>query len=53
MLKPAVIEGARLDDLEYLRRHSIDRNKVAQELSRIFSRMILGARSRSDDADKQ
>lgn len=35
-----VIEGSRLDDLEYLARHNIDRNRVSQELTRIFSRMI-------------
>jgi len=34
------IEGGRLDDLQYLAREGIDRNKVAVELSRIFSRMV-------------
>ncbi|KAM0752712.1 ABC1-domain-containing protein [Meredithblackwellia eburnea MCA 4105] len=34
------IEGARVDNLQYLAEHGIDRNRVAQELSRIFSRMI-------------
>ncbi|KAN0111476.1 ABC1 domain containing protein [Russula decolorans] len=34
------IEGARVDDLEYLAAHKIDRNKVSLELSRIFSQMV-------------
>ncbi|KAG8891763.1 hypothetical protein FRB99_003381, partial [Tulasnella sp. 403] len=34
------IDGARVDDLEYLSRYRIDRNRVAQELSRIFSEMV-------------
>lgn len=34
------IEGGRVDDLEYLARCGIDRNKVALELSRIFSQMV-------------
>ncbi|KAI5475176.1 hypothetical protein MNV49_001863 [Pseudohyphozyma bogoriensis] len=34
------IEGARVDDLRYLAEHAIDRNRVSQELSRIFSRML-------------
>jgi len=34
------IEGARVDDLEYLAMHNIDRNKVSLELSRIFSQMV-------------
>lgn len=34
------IQGGRVDDLEYLDAHSIDRNKVAIELSSIFSRMV-------------
>lgn len=34
------IEGGRVDDLEYLARAGIDRNKVAVELSRIFARMV-------------
>ena len=34
------IQGGRVDDLEYLDHHSIDRNKVAIELSSIFSRMV-------------
>jgi aarF domain-containing kinase len=34
------IEGARVDDLAYLKRHHIDRNQVSQELSRIFSQMV-------------
>ncbi|KAF9792945.1 ABC1-domain-containing protein [Thelephora terrestris] len=34
------IQGGRVDDLEYLDAHSIDRNKVAIELSNIFSRMV-------------
>ncbi|CDZ97250.1 Predicted unusual protein kinase [Phaffia rhodozyma] len=34
------IDGARVDNLEYLRKHHIDRNQVAKELSRIFSQMI-------------
>ncbi|ORY20838.1 ABC1 family-domain-containing protein [Naematelia encephala] len=34
------IAGARIDDLKYLKDHSIDRNQVSQELSRIFSQMV-------------
>ena len=34
------IEGGRVDDLEYLAEHDIDRNKVALELARIFCRMV-------------
>ncbi|KAK4056946.1 hypothetical protein OIO90_001846 [Microbotryomycetes sp. JL221] len=34
------IEGARIDDLDYLARHQIDRNQVAKQLQHIFSRMI-------------
>ena len=34
------IDGARVDDLAYLKDHKIDRNQVSQELSRIFSRMV-------------
>ncbi|KAK0226103.1 ABC1 family-domain-containing protein [Armillaria fumosa] len=35
------IQGARVDDLEYLADANIDRNKVALELSRIFNQMIF------------
>ncbi|KAF5393286.1 hypothetical protein D9757_000603 [Collybiopsis confluens] len=35
------IQGARVDDLEYLADANIDRNKVAIELSRIFNRMVF------------
>jgi aarF domain-containing kinase len=34
------IEGARVDDLVYLKNNGIDRNQVSQELSRIFSQMV-------------
>lgn len=34
------IQGGRVDDLPYLAEKSIDRNKIALELSRIFSRMV-------------
>ncbi|KAI0318269.1 ABC1-domain-containing protein [Amylostereum chailletii] len=34
------INGGRVDDLQYLAEHNIDRNKVALELSRIFSQMV-------------
>ncbi|EJU04280.1 ABC1-domain-containing protein [Dacryopinax primogenitus] len=34
------IEGARVDDLAFLAKHRINRNRVAQELSRIFSEMV-------------
>jgi len=34
------VRGARVDDLAYLAKYDIDRNKVALELSRIFSRMV-------------
>lgn len=35
------IQGARVDDLEYLTKERIDRNKVALELARIFGRMVF------------
>lgn len=35
------IKGARPDDLSYLADYNIDRNKVAIELSRIFSQMVF------------
>ncbi|KAF7981834.1 hypothetical protein HWV62_31359 [Athelia sp. TMB] len=35
------IKGGRVDDLAYLAEHSIDRNKVALELSRIFNQMVF------------
>lgn len=35
------IRGARVDDLAYLAKHNIDRNKVALELSRIFNQMVF------------
>lgn len=34
------IDGRRPDDLRYLARHNIDRNRVSQELSRVFSQML-------------
>lgn len=34
------IEGARIDDLQFLADHSIDRNQVSKQLSHIMSRMI-------------
>ncbi|CCM01156.1 uncharacterized protein FIBRA_03204 [Fibroporia radiculosa] len=34
------IQGGRVDDLEYLAQHDIDRNKVALELARIFGQMV-------------
>ncbi|WFD19835.1 hypothetical protein MCAP1_002075 [Malassezia caprae] len=34
------IEGSRPDNLAYLAEHKIDRNRVSQELSRIFSQML-------------
>ena len=34
------IDGARIDDLKYLKDHHIDRNQVSRELSRIFSQMV-------------
>lgn len=34
------IDGARVDDLAYLKNHKIDRNQVSKELSRIFSQMV-------------
>ncbi|GAA6050542.1 hypothetical protein JCM3770_005591 [Rhodotorula araucariae] len=34
------IQGARVDDLEYLARHKIDRNLVSREIAEITSRMI-------------
>ncbi|KAF8135469.1 ABC1 family-domain-containing protein [Boletus edulis] len=35
------IQGARVDDLGYLAEHGIDRNKVALELTRVFSQMVF------------
>jgi aarF domain-containing kinase len=35
------IEGGRVDNLEYLADHRIDRNKVAVELARIFNQMVF------------
>ncbi|KAF8630641.1 hypothetical protein AX15_002792 [Amanita polypyramis BW_CC] len=35
------IQGGRVDDLAYLAGNNIDRNKVALELSRIFSQMVF------------
>ncbi|GAA5840887.1 hypothetical protein JCM11251_007630 [Rhodosporidiobolus azoricus] len=34
------IQGGRVDDLDYLARHNIDRNKVSREIAEITSRMI-------------
>ncbi|CCO26215.1 ABC1 family protein YLR253W [Rhizoctonia solani AG-1 IB] len=34
------VKGGRVDDLEYLAKHNIDRNLVSQELSRAFSEMV-------------
>ena len=34
------IKGGRIDDLEYLADHGIDRNTVALEVQRIFCRMV-------------
>ena len=34
------IDGRRPDDLRYLAEHNIDRNRVSQELSRVFSQML-------------
>lgn len=34
------IQGGRVDDLAFLANNNIDRNKVAIELARIFSRMV-------------
>lgn len=36
----AVIQGGRVDDLEYLALHQIDRNAVSREIAEITSRMI-------------
>ncbi|KAI8079783.1 ABC1 family-domain-containing protein [Halteromyces radiatus] len=35
------IEGARIDDLEYMKQHGIDPRAVSSELTRIFSEMIF------------
>ncbi|KAJ8587450.1 ABC1-domain-containing protein [Rhizopogon salebrosus TDB-379] len=35
------IQGGRVDDLAYLAKHNIDRNKVSLELTRIFSQMVF------------
>ncbi|GAA5918989.1 hypothetical protein JCM6882_006828, partial [Rhodosporidiobolus microsporus] len=34
------IQGGRVDDLDYLARHGIDRNKVSREIAEITARMI-------------
>jgi len=34
------IDGKRPDDLQYLAKHNIDRNRVSQELSRVFAQML-------------
>lgn len=34
------IDGRRPDDLQYLAEHHIDRNRVSQELSRVFAQML-------------
>ena len=34
------IEGAKIDDKEYLAKHGIDRNRVSQELCKIFSEQV-------------
>lgn len=34
------IDGGRIDDLEYLAEHNIDRNAVALEVQRIFCQMV-------------
>ena len=34
------IRGGRVDDLEYLAEHDIDRNTVSIELARIFAQMV-------------
>ncbi|KAE8205388.1 hypothetical protein A4X06_0g3981 [Tilletia controversa] len=34
------IHGRRPDDLDFLAKHNIDRNRVSQELSRIFAQMV-------------
>ncbi|PWN43956.1 ABC1-domain-containing protein [Ceraceosorus guamensis] len=34
------IDGRRPDDLNYLQKHGIDRNRVSQELSRVFAQML-------------
>jgi aarF domain-containing kinase len=34
------VRGGRVDDLEYLAKYNIDRNKVSLELARIFSQMV-------------
>lgn len=39
-LAEPVIEGARVDNLDYLKEHKIDKNQVSQELARIFSQMV-------------
>ncbi|SNX86456.1 uncharacterized protein MEPE_05165 [Melanopsichium pennsylvanicum] len=35
-----LIDGRRPDDLRFLAEHNIDRNRVSQELSRVFSQML-------------
>ncbi|KAI7868122.1 ABC1 family-domain-containing protein [Spinellus fusiger] len=35
------MEGARIDDLEYMKKHSIDPNSVSTEITKIFSKMIF------------
>ncbi|BFZ54343.1 hypothetical protein PYCC9005_001377 [Savitreella phatthalungensis] len=37
------IRGARIDDLDYLAKHNMDRNEVSAELARAFNEMIFRA----------
>lgn len=37
----AVIEGARIDDLDYMKEHGIDPSQVSTEITEIFSKMMF------------
>jgi aarF domain-containing kinase len=36
-----VIEGARVDDLEYFKQHHINSSQVSTEITNIFSKMMF------------
>lgn len=36
-----VIEGARVDDMEYMKKHGIDPSQVSTEITEIFSKMMF------------
>lgn len=36
-----VVEGARIDDLDYMQKHGISPSEVSSEVTRTFSKMIF------------